>query len=149
MTALRHRHNFSLAHTAVLHQLHNRPVRRQELHGIEALLALKKRLWKELTYKASDERAPDHRERMRRPSAKFSCNNLIVHFGRRHVLPECGRFRWWVAPIAAAVIAAEMLLFCALHLQSAEGSRGELIYWLVVVAICAFVAYGRFALKPL
>ena len=25
---------------------------------------------------------------------------------------------------------------------------GPMIYWLVVAAICAFIAYGRFVLKP-
>ena len=53
-----------------------------------------------------------------------------------------------LAPIAAAFIAAEMLLFCGLHLSSGEANYGPMIYWLVVAAICAFIAYGRFVLKP-
>jgi len=53
-----------------------------------------------------------------------------------------------LAPIAAACIAAEMLLFCALHLRSSETNNGPMLYWLVVAAICAFIAYGRFVLKP-
>jgi hypothetical protein len=52
-------------------------------------------------------------------------------------------------PIAAIVIAAEMLLFCVLHLASGDPNHGQLIYWLVVAAICAFVAYGRLVLRPL
>lgn len=52
------------------------------------------------------------------------------------------------APIAALVIAAEMLLFCALHISSGAKGSGPLIYWLVVAAICAFIAYGRFVLQP-
>ena len=54
-----------------------------------------------------------------------------------------------LAPIAAIVIAAEMLLFCALHLASGDPNHGPMIYWLVVAAICAFIAYGRFVLNPL
>ena len=54
-----------------------------------------------------------------------------------------------LAPIAACVIAAEMLLFCAVHLASRPTSHGPLAYWLVVAAACAFVAYGRFVLVPL
>ena len=54
-----------------------------------------------------------------------------------------------LAPIAAVVIAAEMLLFCALHLASGDPSHGQMVYWLVVAAICAFIAYGRFVLRPL
>jgi hypothetical protein len=53
-----------------------------------------------------------------------------------------------LAPIAAACIAAEMLIFCALHLQSGDANHGQMIYWLVVAAISTFVAYGRFVLEP-
>lgn len=51
--------------------------------------------------------------------------------------------------IAAVFIAVEMLIFCGLHLASAEGTLSPMIYWLVVAAICATIAYGRFVLKPL
>ena len=54
-----------------------------------------------------------------------------------------------LAPIAAICIAVEMLLFSALHLSSGDRTRGPLIYWLVVAAICAFIAYGRFVSMPL
>ena len=51
-------------------------------------------------------------------------------------------------PIAAACIAAEMLFFSALHMYSGDPNHGNVIYWLVVAAICALIAYGRFLLKP-
>ncbi|WII71875.1 DoxX family protein [Bdellovibrio sp. 22V] len=51
--------------------------------------------------------------------------------------------------IAAAGIAAEMLLFCAIHIYSGDPNQGPLVYWLVVAVIAAFVAYGRKALQPL
>lgn len=54
-----------------------------------------------------------------------------------------------LAPISAAGIAAEMLLFSGVHLRSGDKSRGQLVYWLVVATLCAFIAYGRFALVPL
>jgi hypothetical protein len=54
-----------------------------------------------------------------------------------------------VAPIAAVCIAAEMLLFSGLQLQSGRTDPGPLIYWLVVAVICAFIAYGRLVLEPL
>jgi hypothetical protein len=54
-----------------------------------------------------------------------------------------------LVPVAAIVIAAEMLLFCGLHLSSGDPNHGQIIYWLVVAAVCAFVAYGRLVLKPL
>ncbi|HEX5787285.1 MAG TPA: DoxX family protein [Woeseiaceae bacterium] len=49
-----------------------------------------------------------------------------------------------LAPIAALVIGAEMLLFCVLHLASGATDVGPIAYWLVVAAVCAFIAYGRF-----
>jgi hypothetical protein len=36
-----------------------------------------------------------------------------------------------------------------LHVYSGDEAYGQVIYWFVVAAICAFIAYGRFALKPL
>ncbi len=53
-----------------------------------------------------------------------------------------------LAPVAAAGIAAEMLVFTGLHIQSGDPSYGPMIYWLVVAVICAFVAYGRFVMEP-
>lgn len=65
------------------------------------------------------------------------------------VLPALsGRFAS-LAPIAAACIAVEMLLFCGVHLASGDASHGQMVYWLVVAAVCAFVAFGRLSLKPL
>lgn len=54
-----------------------------------------------------------------------------------------------LAPSAATCIAAEMLIFSAVHLSSGAREHGPMIYWLVVAAICAFIAYGRFVLAPL
>ena len=53
-----------------------------------------------------------------------------------------------LAPIAAACIAAEMLLFSVLHVVSGDAQHGQMIYWLVVAAVCVFFAYGRLVLKP-
>lgn len=64
------------------------------------------------------------------------------------IAPAFSRRLAILAPIAAGCIAAEMLLFCALHLRSADTDRGELVYWLVVAAICAFIAWGRLVATP-
>ncbi|WP_105104324.1 DoxX family protein [Microbulbifer pacificus] len=53
-----------------------------------------------------------------------------------------------LVPIAAVLIALEMLLFCALHFASGEAGYSSVVYWLVVAAVCAFIAYGRLVLKP-
>lgn len=65
------------------------------------------------------------------------------------VLPAVNRSLAVLAPVAALLIAAEMLLFTGLHLASGDPERGPVIYWLVVAAVCAFVAYGRFVVRPL
>jgi hypothetical protein len=41
-----------------------------------------------------------------------------------------------------------MAMFSVVHLSSGATDNGPVIYWMVVAAVCAFVAYGRFALRP-
>jgi hypothetical protein len=53
-----------------------------------------------------------------------------------------------LAPVAAACIVAEMLFLTAVHVHSNTAMNGQMVYWLVVAAVCAFIAYGRFVLKP-
>ncbi len=53
-----------------------------------------------------------------------------------------------LAPIAASVIGAEMLLLSGVHLRSGEKNKSPVVYWLVVAAVCAFVAFGRLVLRP-
>ena len=65
------------------------------------------------------------------------------------VLPAFRKSLGILAPIAAVFIAAEMLFYCGLHLSSGNANYGPMLYWLVVAALCAFIAYGRFVLKPL
>jgi hypothetical protein len=68
------------------------------------------------------------------------------------LLPAIPAFRrrlGGLVPLAAGFVVAEMLLFTALNLSSGGRGLGEITYWLVVAALCAFTAYGRFALKPL
>lgn len=54
-----------------------------------------------------------------------------------------------LAPVAATIIAAEMVLFIIIHLVSQAQNTNEIIYWLVVAVFSAFIAYGRFFLVPL
>jgi len=65
------------------------------------------------------------------------------------IIPALYRPLAVLAPIAAIGIAAVMLLYCVLHIYSGDANHGPMIYWLVVAAICAFIAYGRFVLRPL
>jgi hypothetical protein len=65
------------------------------------------------------------------------------------VIPLLHRPLAMLAPLAAIVIAAIMLLYCVLHLASGDPNHGQLIYWLVVAAVCAFIAYGRLVLRPI
>jgi DoxX-like family len=64
------------------------------------------------------------------------------------ILPALNKRLAILSPIAAVCIAAEMLFFSGLHIYSGDANYGQMIYWLVVAAICAFIVYGRFVLKP-
>jgi hypothetical protein len=64
------------------------------------------------------------------------------------LLPAVRRSLGWVTPLAAGAIAAEMVLFSGVHLASGSTESGELVYWLVVAAFCAFLAWGRSARGP-
>lgn len=65
------------------------------------------------------------------------------------VIPALYRPLAILAPLAAIGIAAIMLVYCMLHILSGDPNHGQMIYWLVVAAVCAFIAYGRFVLSPL
>jgi hypothetical protein len=65
------------------------------------------------------------------------------------ILPAFNKSLGLLAPAAAILIAAEMLLFSILHIYSGATNYGPMVYWLVVAAVCAFIAYGRFVLRPL
>lgn len=54
-----------------------------------------------------------------------------------------------LAPIAALVIAVEMFLFSGLHIYSGNTTYYPIAYWGAVAALCTFIAYGRFILKPI
>jgi hypothetical protein len=64
------------------------------------------------------------------------------------ILPAFYKPLAMLAPIAAVCIAGEMLLFSAVHIYSGNRIYGPVIYWLVVAAICVFIAYGRVVPKP-
>ena len=65
------------------------------------------------------------------------------------VIPALHRPLAMLAPIAALCIAAEMLFYSVWHLQSGETNHSPVVYWLVVAAVCGFIAFGRLKLKPL
>jgi hypothetical protein len=64
------------------------------------------------------------------------------------ILPAFNKSLGKLTLIALSFIAAEMLVFSGLHLSSGDANHGQMIYWLVVAAISAFIAYGRSVLKP-
>lgn len=65
------------------------------------------------------------------------------------VVPGLAKGFGVLVPLAALLVALEMLAFCVLHLVSGDSQHGHLGYWLVVAAICAFLAWGRYAMRPL
>lgn len=64
------------------------------------------------------------------------------------ILPAVYKPAGTFAPLAAIAIALTMLLFCVMELLSGNANMGSIIYWLVVVGVCTFIAYGRFVLRP-
>ncbi len=62
------------------------------------------------------------------------------------VIPLIHRPLAFLVPVAALCIAAEMLIFTALHYFSGDSTFGPIIYWTVVAVICGFIVYGRLVL---
>ncbi|MDB4986915.1 MAG: hypothetical protein JWN04_2093 [Myxococcaceae bacterium] len=52
-----------------------------------------------------------------------------------------------ITPIAALAVAAQSLLISAFYLY--YGDSSPIVYSLAMVLMASFIAYGRFALKPL
>jgi hypothetical protein len=62
------------------------------------------------------------------------------------ILPGAIRVLPVLTPIAAAAVAAESALICAFYIY--YGDSSPLVYSVAMVVIAAFIAYGRFVLKP-
>lgn len=65
------------------------------------------------------------------------------------ILPALYKPAAVLVPVAATCIAVIMLSFCAIHFLAGNTDLGSPIYWLVVAALCAFIAYARAVLQPL
>lgn len=65
------------------------------------------------------------------------------------IAPLANKSWAYAAPAAALFVAAEMLLFCGLHVASGAPYGGHVTYWIVVAVVGAFIAYGRLAVRPL
>src|SRR5688500_9747184 len=64
------------------------------------------------------------------------------------VVPAFSKPLGILAPIAALLIAGEMLFMTVIDRTSAVPNNASIIYWLVVAGLCGFIAIGRFVLKP-
>lgn len=65
------------------------------------------------------------------------------------VVPALAPSLGWLVPLAALGIAIEMLVFSGVHLRADAGGNSQMTYWLVVAALCAMVAVGRWMISPL
>lgn len=54
-----------------------------------------------------------------------------------------------LAIVAALGVAAEMLLMSGLHLAGGASDHSPMYYWLVVAALCVFIALGRMLIAPI
>jgi hypothetical protein len=66
------------------------------------------------------------------------------------VVPAAAKWRPVLTPLAAAALALESLALAALFAQYslALTATNPLVYVIVAALIAAFVAYGRYALRP-
>lgn len=62
------------------------------------------------------------------------------------ILPAVTGILPWLTPLAAALLAVMMLLAAGFHLTRRE--YPNIVFNLVLVAVAAFVAYGRFVIVP-
>jgi hypothetical protein len=62
------------------------------------------------------------------------------------IIPASSKSLDALVPIAAACVG--VLFFSGVHIYSGDAIYEHLIYWLVVAALCAVIAYGKFVLKP-
>ena len=63
------------------------------------------------------------------------------------ILPAITRILPWLTPLAAAGLSVIMILASGLHLI--RGEFGNIIANLIILALAAFVAYGRWKLVPI
>ena len=110
---------------------------------LQVLLALHTAMGAIWKFKSSDRVVPSLGAIPRKAWLVFCVVELICSLGL--VLPAVAASLAISAPIAAAAIGAEMLLFCGVHLRSGATKHGPMIYWLVVAVLCAVVVYGRLA----
>lgn len=59
------------------------------------------------------------------------------------ILPAFRRQSAGLVPVAATIVALEMVLYTALHLSSGHRDMGPVAYWLFVALLCAVLAIGR------
>ena len=117
------------------------------LWGLQILLALHTVVGAVWKFSNSEQAVPSLKAIPHEVWLAMAVFELLCSLGL--VLPALNKPLAILAPVAAVCIAAEMLLFCGLHIRSGDANYSHVIYWLVVGAICAFIAYGRFVLKPL
>lgn len=63
------------------------------------------------------------------------------------IVPAATKIQPWLTPLAAALLAVLMLLAAGFHLV--RGEYPNIIFNLILGAMAAFVAYGRWRLAPL
>jgi hypothetical protein len=113
---------------------------------LQVLLALHTTMGAVWKYSNSEQRVPSLQAIPHGAWLTLGVLELVCCVGL--VLPAVGKPLAILAPVAAACIAAEMLLFCGLHLRSGVSEHGPMVYWVVVAVFSGFVAYGRFVLQP-
>lgn len=63
------------------------------------------------------------------------------------IVPGVAGSQGWITPLAAAVLAAESVIFVGVHVRYKE--VGAIVMCVVLGLMMAFVAYGRWKLSPM
>lgn len=82
------------------------------------------------------------------PGAWFALAVVELACALGLILPAFYKPVSFLVPGSAICIAVIMLSFCVIHFLSGASSMNSPVYWLVVVAVCGFIAYGRSVLRP-
>jgi uncharacterized membrane protein len=81
------------------------------------------------------------------PTLHYISGTAEILGGLGLILPSLTRIKTWLAPLAALGLAIVMVLAAIYHIQ--RGETMNIGFNLVLAALLAFVAYGRWKLVPL
>lgn len=77
------------------------------------------------------------------PGIWLAMSGLEILISLCLIAPVLSKTLWILVPVAASLIVLEMFVFTGFHIFSGNKSFGPIMYWLVIAALSALIAYGR------